>query len=468
MSRIGKRAVSVPTGVTVNLAGQKSRSKGPKGELKIALVEHVLAKLEDGKVAVNPRDQTKVSRSCWGMSRTMISNMMKGVTQGYTRSLEINGVGYRAAMQGKVLQLNLGYSHDVTIRSRKASRSRRRSRPKSSSPASTSSGSVRSPRKSAYRGPEPYKGKGVSMRRTHLPQGRQEEVAGVIMGAETRSNGPPAAARAQGAQGAQAAAGRAFRCSVRRKNIYAQIIDDARAAPSPLPPRWKRPARGAQDRRRQGRGDGGRQAGRRARGQGRRRQGRSCSTAGLSLSRPRQGAGRRSPRRRSERSKEAKMAREPGKATWHVAARPRQRPRGDGTTSLSTNSCHINRVAKVVKGGKRFGFAALVVVGDQKGRVGFGHGKAREVPEAIRKATESAKRGLIRVPLREGRTLHHDVDRPLRRRQGGVARRLGRHRHHRRRPDARGVRNARHAGRRRQVARASSIPTTWCVPRSMR
>src|SRR3982751_5250895 len=83
---------------------------------------------------------------------------------------------------------------------------------------------------------------------------------------------------------------------------------------------------------------------------------------------------------------------------------------GDRQGELVDKLVHINRVAKVVKGGKRFGFAALVVVGDQKGRVGFGHGKAREVPEAVRKATEGAKRSLIRVPLREGRTLHHDVD----------------------------------------------------------
>jgi small subunit ribosomal protein S5 len=81
--------------------------------------------------------------------------------------------------------------------------------------------------------------------------------------------------------------------------------------------------------------------------------------------------------------------------------------RGDG--ELQDKLVSINRVAKVVKGGRRFGFSALVVVGDQKGRVGFGHGKAREVPEAIRKATEQAKRSLVRVPLREGRTLHHDV-----------------------------------------------------------
>lgn len=87
----------------------------------------------------------------------------------------------------------------------------------------------------------------------------------------------------------------------------------------------------------------------------------------------------------------------------------RSRDRDDRDSEFVDKLVHINRVAKVVKGGRRFGFAALVVVGDQKGRVGFGHGKAREVPEAIRKATESAKRAMIRVPLREGRTLHHDM-----------------------------------------------------------
>ncbi len=89
--------------------------------------------------------------------------------------------------------------------------------------------------------------------------------------------------------------------------------------------------------------------------------------------------------------------------------RERSRDREERDSEFVDKLVHINRVAKVVKGGKRFGFAALVVIGDQKGRVGFGHGKAREVPEAIRKATDSAKRNLTRVPLREGRTLHHDI-----------------------------------------------------------
>src|ERR687884_1064715 len=97
------------------------------------------------------------------------------------------------------------------------------------------------------------------------------------------------------------------------------------------------------------------------------------------------------------------MAREPREG------RRRDRDRDDADDGIIDKLVTINRVAKVVKGGRRFAFAALVVVGDRKGRVGYGAGKAREVPEAIRKATEQARRGMIRVPLREGRTLHHDI-----------------------------------------------------------
>src|SRR5437899_3483833 len=89
--------------------------------------------------------------------------------------------------------------------------------------------------------------------------------------------------------------------------------------------------------------------------------------------------------------------------------RDRNRDREERDSEFVDRLVHINRVAKVVKGGRRFGFAALVVVGDQRGRVGFGHGKAREVPEAIRKATDAAKRSMIRVPLKDGRTLHHET-----------------------------------------------------------
>jgi large subunit ribosomal protein L6 len=162
MSRIGKKPVPVPTGVTVNVAGQNVSVKGPKGELKIVLVDQVLAKLENGQVSVDPRDQTKLARSCWGMSRTMIANMIKGVTQGYSKSLEINGVGYRAAAQGKSLQLNLGYSHDVSFPVPEGIEVKT---PKPTEIVITGIDKQRVGQVAAeireFRGPEPYKGKGV-------------------------------------------------------------------------------------------------------------------------------------------------------------------------------------------------------------------------------------------------------------------------------------------------------------------
>jgi small subunit ribosomal protein S5 len=103
------------------------------------------------------------------------------------------------------------------------------------------------------------------------------------------------------------------------------------------------------------------------------------------------------------------MAREGQQRDSRDGGRGRGRDREQKDSDLIDKLVHINRVAKVVKGGRRFGFAALVVVGDGAGRVGFGHGKAREVPEAIRKATEAAKRALVKIPLKDGRTLHHEV-----------------------------------------------------------
>ena len=113
MSRVGKRAVPVPSGVTANVEGQTVKVKGPKGALSLVLADDVVAKMEGNSIQINPRNETKRSRSMWGTSRTLVSNLMTGVTKGFERKLDINGVGYRAAVQGKNLQIALGYSHDV-------------------------------------------------------------------------------------------------------------------------------------------------------------------------------------------------------------------------------------------------------------------------------------------------------------------------------------------------------------------
>ncbi len=115
MSRIGKKPVAVPGGVTAAVNGQEVKVKGPKGELKHVLVDDIIAKLDKGEIEIAMREDTSNARAMWGMSRTLVANLVAGVTEGFTKKLEITGVGYRAAVQGSNVQLQLGYSHDVTF-----------------------------------------------------------------------------------------------------------------------------------------------------------------------------------------------------------------------------------------------------------------------------------------------------------------------------------------------------------------
>lgn len=162
MSRIGKKPIPVPAGVTATLDGQKIVAKGPKGELSFVANDEVSVKIEGNEVIVAPIDESKGARAKWGMSRTMIANIFTGVKDGYERKLEINGVGYRASLQGRNLQLALGFSHDVVYEP-----------PQGVSivcPKPTEIvisgidkqvlGQVAAEIR-GYRGPEPYKGKGV-------------------------------------------------------------------------------------------------------------------------------------------------------------------------------------------------------------------------------------------------------------------------------------------------------------------
>ena len=115
MSRIGKRPVPMPSGVTATTEGQTLSVKGPKGTLSMQMLEDISYDIQEGAISVQPGNDTKRARAFWGMHRTLVQNLVTGVTEGFTKTLEITGVGYRAAMQGKNLRLQLGYSHDVNI-----------------------------------------------------------------------------------------------------------------------------------------------------------------------------------------------------------------------------------------------------------------------------------------------------------------------------------------------------------------
>jgi large subunit ribosomal protein L6 len=162
MSRIGNKAVAVPSGVTANVEGQTVKVKGPKGALQVVLHDDVLVKMDKGAIEINPRNETKRARSLWGTSRTLVANLMSGVTKGFEEKLEITGVGYRAAVQGKSLQLQLGYSHDINYPIPEGIAI---ATPKPTEIVITGMDKQKVGHVAAeirgFRGPEPYKGKGV-------------------------------------------------------------------------------------------------------------------------------------------------------------------------------------------------------------------------------------------------------------------------------------------------------------------
>lgn len=162
MSRTGAKAVSIPDGVNASIEGQMVSVKGPKGELSVMLVDDVSAEMTESGIQVTPRDQTKRSRSMWGMSRTLVANLVEGVTEGFEKSIEIQGVGYRAQMQGKKLQLQLGFSHDVNYEIPEGIEIKCPSQTEIviSGIEKQKVGQVAAEIRS-FRPPEPYKGKGV-------------------------------------------------------------------------------------------------------------------------------------------------------------------------------------------------------------------------------------------------------------------------------------------------------------------
>jgi large subunit ribosomal protein L6 len=162
MSRIGKNPVALPQGVTATVQDGTVSVKGPKGEMQVVLVPEVEAKLGDDGITVAPRGDDQRSRAMWGMQRTLVSNLVVGVTTGFSRQLEINGVGYRAAVQGRTLQLQLGFSHDINYQIPDGIEivSERPTALTISGSDKQKVGQVASEIRS-MRPPEPYKGKGV-------------------------------------------------------------------------------------------------------------------------------------------------------------------------------------------------------------------------------------------------------------------------------------------------------------------
>jgi large subunit ribosomal protein L6 len=169
MYRIGKKPVPVPAGVTATIDGGKLNVKGPKGTLSLQMRDEISYTVEGDGITVKPANDTKQARAFWGMQRTLVQNLVTGVTEGFTKTLEITGVGYRAAMQGKNLRLQLGYSHDVNI---EVPADLTVATPDPTTIVISGSDAQRVGQLAAeirqWRKPEPYKGKGIKYRGEYI------------------------------------------------------------------------------------------------------------------------------------------------------------------------------------------------------------------------------------------------------------------------------------------------------------